>query len=303
MRLDQRLADMHETLSRSAAQRLIKNGRVKVNGKTIQKSSTRLSDTDTVLLEGSLPDPAPTAVTADASVKLNVIYEDEHAIVVNKPAGMVVHPGEKNPDKTLANGLLAAYPEIAGVGEDPLRPGIVHRLDKNTTGVLVVARTQEAYEALKKEFKHRRTLKRYVALVRGIVKEDTGTIDKPIGRSHKDFRRMAIGQRMRGSRPAVTKWYVFNRFKIAGAPDGGYTLVELTPETGRMHQLRVHMTSIGHGIVGDPVYGAPAKETLDVPRILLHADSICITFPDGKGHKFAASKPEDYQAIVDSLKS
>ena len=160
-----------------------------------------------------------------------------------------------------------------------------------------------SFKALKKEFKHRRTLKRYVALVRGIVKEDTGTIDKPIGRSHKDFRRMAIGQRMRGSRPAVTKWYVFNRFKIAGAPDGGYTLVELTPETGRMHQLRVHMTSIGHGIVGDPVYGAPAKETLDVPRILLHADSICITFPDGKGHKFAASKPEDYQAIVDSLKS
>ncbi|MCA9376224.1 MAG: RluA family pseudouridine synthase [Candidatus Doudnabacteria bacterium] len=304
MRLDKQLIELHPQLSRAQAKELIEVGNVLVNGSVVSKASTRLAEDDVVALQGDLPSETPHRAAADDSVELTVLFEDDDVLVLNKPAGLVVHPGEKQPMGTVANALVARYPSIAAVGEDPLRPGIVHRLDKQTSGVLIVAKTQQAYDHLKTQFKERRTTKRYTALAVGLFKRGTGVYDAPIGRSEGNFRKMAQGRRgVRHPREAVTRFEVAEQFPVERAQDGGYALLHLKPETGRMHQLRVHLAAAHHPIVGDAVYGWRDEDPFDVPRILLHAKSLRIELPSGDKHTFVAPLPQDFSDALDSVRS
>lgn len=210
---------------------------------------------------------------------------------MNKPQGMVVHPAPGNPDGTLVNGLLyhCSLSDINGV----VRPGIVHRIDKDTSGLLIVAKTNEAHESLSKQLKERKAMRRYYCIVNGNIKEDSGTINKPIGRHPIDRKKMAV---VAGGREAVTHFKVLERF-------GQYTLVECVLETGRTHQIRVHMASIGHSIVGDPVYGAK-KERFKTNGQLLHAKTIGFEHPKTKEvMEFDSELPEYFKDVLNKLKN
>jgi 23S rRNA pseudouridine1911/1915/1917 synthase len=229
-------------------------------------------------------------------MNIPVLYEDESVIVVNKPAGLVVHSDGKTLEPRLTDWILDTHPEIKGVGE-PLklssgveisRPGIVHRLDRETSGVIIIAKTQEAFTHLKAQFHDRKTKKEYRAFVYGEMKEDTGTIDRPIGRSAKDFRLRSAQRGARGVlREAVTDFRVIAR-------GSGYTLVSTFPKTGRTHQIRVHLKAINHPVVCDKLY-APKRECgLGFTRHALHAYSIEVTLPTGEKRCFEASLPHDF---------
>ena len=236
----------------------------------------------------------------------HVIYADEHVIAIDKPAGIAVHHAaifssqeEDNKEKTIVDFLLEKYPEIKTVGDDPfLRPGIVHRLDKNTSGVMVVARTKESFEGLKNLFKARRVEKKYVAVVCGTVRGKTGRIDFPIGRLVKNPMRRGVERgrsRIRGSRDAVTEYRVIN----AGA---FYSLLELTPRTGRTHQIRVHLKALGHAVACDTMYGG--KNVCCPPgatRQLLHARSISFSYPEGRRYYFETDIPREFLLAEDSV--
>lgn len=223
---------------------------------------------------------------------MEIIYQDEHLIVINKPPGVSAHWGKTVSGVTVVDILLPLFPEIALVGDDPVnRPGIVHRLDRDTSGVMVVARNQPTFEALKELFKNRKTEKTYWAIVCGMLREKQGTISAPIGRLVAQPMKRGVEQgrsRIRSSRDAVTNYRVLKHSEI-------YSLVELKPKTGRMHQLRVHMKSIGHAIACDRLYGeknvcCPAGAT----RQLLHARSLSFSFPEGRRLYFEADAPEDF---------
>lgn len=285
-RLDKFLADNTE-LSRSLAAKLASNGDVMINGKPAEKkSSVKIGDTVTATV------PEPDHIEAEPQdIPLDIVYEDDYLIVVNKPQGMVVHPAPGNPDGTLVNGLLyhCHLSSINGV----IRPGIVHRIDKDTSGLLVVAKTDEAHNSLSAQLKERKALRQYNCLVNGNIKEDNGTVDKPIGRHPIDRKRMAV---VAGGRDAVTHYRVLERF-------GKYTLVECTLETGRTHQIRVHMASIGHSIVGDPVYGIK-KEAFKTNGQLLHAKTIGFVHPaTGQLLQFDSELPSYFTSILDKLRT
>jgi len=220
-----------------------------------------------------------------------IIYEDDRIVVINKPAGLLVHHGDvsSNPNEpTVAAWLVNKYPSIKGVGEDPARPGIVHRLDRQTSGVLVIAKNQAAYEHLKKQFKNREAVKTYRAILEGILKDDRGLIDRPIGKARADVRLRMAGSRARGVlREALTYYKVLDRFASANC-----TYAELYPKTGRTHQIRVHAKAINHPVVGDLVYGALSRP--GVTRHLLHAYSLEITLPSGERRTFNAPLPPDF---------
>jgi len=263
LRLDQALAAYLPDLSRSQAQRLIRSGAATVNGLPA-RTSYRVVPGDCVAVvlpeerEGSLaPEPIP----------LDVVYEDEHLLAVNKPAGVVVHPAAGHPSGTLANALLAHCPQVAGVG-GPKRAGIVHRLDKDTSGLLLAAKTSEVHTALKRLFKRRRVRKVYLALVEGHVQPREGLIEAPVGRHRRERKRMAV---TRSGRMAVTQYRVKELFR-------GYTLLEIRPHTGRTHQVRVHLAWLGYPVVGDRVYGR-RKQPLLPDRHFLHAQELCFTHP------------------------
>jgi 23S rRNA pseudouridine1911/1915/1917 synthase len=223
-----------------------------------------------------------------------VVHEDPHLLVVDKPAGMVVHPGAGNPTGTLVHGLLARYPEIAGVGE-AFRPGIVHRLDRDTSGLLVVARTSEAHAALTDALRERAVTRRYRTLVWDHVSEPRGQVDAPIGRSAKDPTRMAV---VVGGREARTTYEVVRRY------DEPVAVTELVChlETGRTHQIRVHLQAIGHPVVGDPRY-AGARQSLPAPRQFLHAEHLAFDHPVTGEHVEADSPlPADLRAVLDRLR-
>lgn len=285
-RLDKFLADNTE-LSRSFAAKLAETGAAAINGRPAdKKSAVNPGDIITV----TIPEPDPIKAQPQ-NIPLDIVYEDDSVIVVNKPQGMVVHPAPGNPDGTLVNGLLyhCSLSSINGV----IRPGIVHRIDKDTSGLLVVAKTNEAHTALSAQLKERKALRRYNCIVNGNIKEDTGTINKPIGRHPGNRKRMAV---IEGGREAVTHFKVLERF-------GQYTLVECTLETGRTHQIRVHMASVGHSIVGDPVYGAK-KERFKTNGQLLHAKTIGFTHPvTGELMQFDSALPPYFMAVLDKLRS
>lgn len=239
-RLDLYLAEHLTSTSRSQIQRYIRAGQILLNGAKA-KVGAKLKGGD--LVAGWLPEPIP-PVPVPEQLPLTILYQDRDIAVVDKPAGMMVHPAGGVRSGTLVNALLFYVRDLGGVG-GVLRPGIVHRLDKGTSGVMVVAKNDQAHEALVSQFKERVVMKRYLALVHGIMKDDKGVIRAPIGRHPKD--RIRISLRTKRPKEAESHWRVMERF-------AGFTLVEVTPRTGRTHQIRVHLSSIGHPIVGDPIY-------------------------------------------------
>lgn len=284
-RLDKYIAD-NGGISRSYASKLAESGLVEVNGKPSAKK-TKLRSGDVISVE--LPEPE-TLEAVPQNIPIDIVYEDDSLIVVNKPQGMVVHPAPGNPDGTLVNGLLyhCSLSSINGV----IRPGIVHRIDKDTSGLLVVAKTDAAHEALSGQLKERKALRKYVCIVNGNIKDDTGTVSAPIGRHPIDRKKMAV---IEGGREAITHYRVLERF-------GQYTFAECTLETGRTHQIRVHMAYIGHSIVGDPAYGIK-KERFKTNGQLLHAKTIGFTHPEtGELMVFDSELPEYFVAVLNKLR-
>ena len=293
-RLDRFLAAQVPELSRSAAQRLIEAGQVTVNGEPVKASyKTRPGDRVVVLLPGD----EPLKLVAEA-IPLQIVYEDTDLLVVDKPAGMVVHPAPGHSSGTLVNALLARYPELAVAGGD--RPGIVHRLDRDTSGLIVVARNDRTRRALQRQFKERQVHKAYVALLEGHLQPAWGRIEAPIGRDPHHRQRMTV---LPGGREALTEYHVLEQFAHSVGPAAGdYSLVEAEPLTGRTHQIRVHFASIGHPVVGDAVYGR-RRSRLAVPRQFLHARRLAFKHPrTGQRLEFEAPLPADLAAILALLR-
>jgi 23S rRNA pseudouridine1911/1915/1917 synthase len=274
-------------LPRGEVAGLVAGGRVRLDGRAVKTRSRRVEAGQR--LEVDMPDAEPVALTGDPTVDVPVVAADEAVIVVDKPAGLVVHPGAGNRTGTLVQGLLARYPDIAGVG-DPGRPGVVHRLDAGTSGLLVVARTPEAYASLVAQLADRSVERRYLALTWGSFDADTGLIDAPLGRSSGDPTAMAV---VSGGRPARTRYQVVARYRLSGRsgtqPGAPATLVECTLETGRTHQIRVHLAAIGHPVVGDARYRGH-RPSLPVDRPFLHAYRLGFDHPDS-GHRCAYESP------------
>jgi 23S rRNA pseudouridine1911/1915/1917 synthase len=285
--LDKVLRDRVPDLSRTQGQRLIEEGQVTVNGQT-RKPAYRVEPGERVTV--ILPPEEPTIVLRPQPIPLDVIYEDGHLLVVNKPAGMVVHPAPGHPNGTLVNVLLAHYPVIADVGP-PDRAGIVHRLDKETSGALVVAKRQAILEALQHQFRNREVEKTYLALVNGQVQPPEGIIEVPVGRDPTDRQKMA--PRPEG-KYARTRYRVVRRFRK-------HTLLEAHPYTGRTHQLRVHLSWLGHPVVGDTDYGSRRQRLLQ-NRHFLHASRLCFTHPvTEEKMTFQAPIPPQLEAVLCQL--
>jgi 23S rRNA pseudouridine1911/1915/1917 synthase len=281
-------------LPRSAAATVVAEGGATIDGVVERSGKVRLAEGQTVTADPSL---APTVgpPEPDDAVDFTVVHVDEQIIVIDKPAGLVVHPGAGNTSGTLVNGLLAAFPEITDVGE-PHRPGIVHRLDAGSTGLVVVARTPDAYESLVAQFADHSASRHYMALVWGHLDAAHGIIDAPIGRSRRDPLKMAV---VADGRPARTEYEVRGRF-AAPAP---CSLLECRLETGRTHQIRVHLSSIDHPLIGDPVYGQ-RRPTLGLSRPFLHAAHLEFDHPaDGVRVSFDSELATDLQAMLDGLES
>jgi 23S rRNA pseudouridine1911/1915/1917 synthase len=288
-----------ENITRSAVQRLIDAGHVTVNGK-MEKSSLKLKGGELVVVK--IPPPAPPTPVAE-DIRLEILYEDGDVIVVNKPAGMVVHPGAGNYSGTLVNALLGHCKDLSGIGGE-IRPGIVHRIDKDTTGLLVAAKNDAAHQSLARQFKKHSIKRVYVALVYGSPKQDRGTIDSAIGRHPSDRKKMSA--LARSGRHAVTHWQVAGRYQ-------GVTLMRITLETGRTHQIRVHLSEAGYPLLGDSVYGGggrlanvrdPMLRALvkEMGRQALHARTLGIVHPvSGKYLEFDADIPGDMARIIGYL--
>ena len=288
-RLDAFLAARAPELTRSAAARLIKEGRVLVNGRPAAKS-LKLSGCETVLV--SLPEPEPTAAQPQ-DIPLDVVYEDEDVIVVNKPKGLVVHPAPGHPDGTLVNALLHhCGGSLSGVG-GVLRPGIVHRIDRDTSGLIAAAKNDFAHQRLAAQLQDHTLARTYECIVVGNLREDSGTVDAPIGRCPADRKKMAV---VPGGRPAVTHWEVIARYP-------GFTHVRCRLETGRTHQIRVHMAHIGHPILGDTVYGAK-KPVPGLQGQCLHAVGLRFLHPrTGRPVELSCPLPEEFQRQLALLRA
>jgi 23S rRNA pseudouridine1911/1915/1917 synthase len=289
-RLD-RVVAMITGASRADATALIAQGAVLVNGDPVTVRTHRVVEGDEVDVEA--PEPVAAHVGPDEGVEFTVVYADDDLVVVDKPAGLVVHPGAGTPDGTLVNGLLARFGEMASVGE-PLRPGIVHRLDKGTTGLLVAARTQRAYDGLVTALARHEVQRDYLALVWGSFDAPAGMIDAPIGRSPRTPTRMAVSARGKKARTRYEVRATYHEPVVV-------TLLDCTLETGRTHQIRVHLSSIGHAVVGDDRYGG-ARQSLPAPRPMLHAAHLELDHPVTGAHlTFDAPTPADLQAVLDGL--
>ncbi len=291
-RLD-RVVAMLASCSRAEAAALVAAGQVRVGGAvvTTRASKVRVGE----VLELDAPDRDEVArLLPEPGVEVPVVYEDEHLLVIDKPAGLVVHPGAGRSAGTLVHGLLAHYPEVAGVGVDATRPGIVHRLDKGTSGLLLVARTQRAYESLVKALSARTVHRRYRTLVWGHVAAATGLIDAPIGRSTREPTRMAVAERGREAR---------TRYEVLATYTEPVEVTQLACmlETGRTHQIRVHLRSIGHPVVGDVRYDG-ARQSLPMSRPFLHAEVLELAHPvSGEPLRFESPLPADLEAVLAQL--
>lgn len=291
-RLDRALALM-TGLSRTVVAQLIVDGVVSVNGKVVTKTGLKVLEGQSLTAE--LPDLEDAIPQPDADVSFRVVYEDEHLAVIEKPAGVVVHPGNGNETKTLVNGLLHRFPDLEkNRPGDVERPGIVHRLDAGTSGLLVVARTQEAYDALVEAMATHHAIERgYFTMVWGEVTPARGSIDAPIGRSDRDRTRMAVRS---GGKPAVTHYEV-----LAHVDEPAMTVVRAQLETGRTHQIRVHFTAIGHPVVGDKRYRG-SRAALKLDRPFLHARSLKFTHPmTNEELEFDSPVPEDLLEVLREL--
>ena len=291
-RLDRWLAGRIPELSRARLQTLIDAGFVRVEGRP-RKAAHRLAAGERV--EVDMP-PPPAEALEPEHIALTVVHEDAQVLVVDKPAGMVVHPGAGHARGTLAAAVLAHAPGTAGVG-GPRRPGVVHRLDKGTSGLLVMAKTREAYESLTAQLAARAVTRQYAAVVHGVVKADTGLVDEPIGRHPRDRTRMAVVPRGKGRR-AVTRYRVAERFPR-------FTRLEVTLETGRTHQIRVHMAAIGHPVAGDDVYGGRTPRALPVPLdgYALHACRLAFLHPATQARQeFVARLPARMERLLSHLR-
>jgi 23S rRNA pseudouridine1911/1915/1917 synthase len=286
-RLDRYVADQLPDLSRGTVQGLIESGRVRVDGRQ-RKPKFRMTPGEVVSVE--IPPPRIDEILPDP-IPLAIVYEDADVIVVDKPAGMVVHPAPGHQRGTLANALLAHVPGISVGGSQ--RPGIVHRLDKDTSGLIVAAKTDRGRTSLVTQWEDRAVEKTYLALVSGSVEDEEAIIDAPIGRDPKNRQRMAV---VRSGRPAVTRFHVVERF-----PDT--TLLEVSIETGRTHQIRVHLAFIGHPIVGDHVYGRTRPTEPQLDRQFLHASALAFQLPDGAALRLEAPLPGDLQAVLEELRA
>jgi len=285
VRIDKFLAEECEHWSRTQIQDWIKEGRVTVNGQPV-KANYKLAENDHIVLR--VPPPKELEIKPEP-MDLDIVYEDGDVIVLNKPRGVVVHPAPGHYSGTLVNGLLAHCSDLSGIN-GVLRPGIVHRLDKDTSGLLMVAKHDMAHLSLAKQLSEHSVTRKYVALVHGQVEHDQGTIDAPIGRDPKNRQRMAVTVK---GKPAVTHFNVLKRFDR-------YCLVECRLETGRTHQIRVHMKYIGHPLAGDPLYG-PSK-TLPIQGQALHAKVLGFTHPStGKRLHFDSPLPDDMCHLIKLL--
>jgi 23S rRNA pseudouridine1911/1915/1917 synthase len=289
LRLDKYLSLELDNLTRSYIQKLLSEGKVAVNNQA-QKASYKVQVGDEVVLEES--DPVELAIEPE-DIPLEIYYEDADVIVVNKPRGMVVHPAEGNYSGTLVNALLYHCQDLSGIN-GVMRPGIVHRIDKDTTGLLMVAKNDAAHFSLAQQLKVHSVTRRYQALVLGNIKIDQGTIDAPIGRDSKDRQKMAVIEK--NSKSAITHFAVINRYNQ-------YTMVECRLETGRTHQIRVHMAYLKHPVVGDLKYGGNVKQ-FKLSGQLLHAAVLGFEHPTtGKYLEFKAPLPADFEAVLRKLAS
>ena len=291
VRID-RVVSLVADVSRSAAAALIDAGAVTVDGVVVVAGKERVQQGQTITVDVSQA-PGPELPAAQQGGALDIVYEDDTVVVVNKAAGVVVHPGAGNRDGTLVNFLLDRYPEMASAG-DPMRPGIVHRLDAGTTGLMVVARTAAAYESLVTQMTARSVTRVYSALVWGIPASVNGVIDAPIGRDHRDVTRMAVVVDGRASRPHYALEQSFHTPREA-------SLLECRLETGRTHQIRVHLASIGHPVVGDAQYGG-ARAGIRAGRPMLHARELAFDHPrTGERVSFQVVAPADFATLVATL--
>lgn len=289
MRIDRFIADSAPELTRSAVVRLMEEGAVTVGGKTAGKNY-RMRSGDVVELV--MPDPVLPEARPE-NIPLDIVYEDDDLLVVNKPRGMVVHPAAGNPDGTLVNALLYHCGDSLSGINGVLRPGIVHRIDKDTSGLLIVAKNDRSHKLLAEQIKEHSFTRKYQAVVVGNLRDDEGTVDAPIGRHPTDRKKMTVTAK--NSREAVTHYKVLQRF-------GSYTHVELTLETGRTHQIRVHMAYLGHPVAGDPVYGGK-KYLTSLGGQCLHAYYISFLHPTtGQTLTLSAPLPDYFTKFLDSIK-
>ena len=286
-RLDTFISNKIEDISRTIVQKLIDEGNILVNG-TKQKASYKVELED--IIDVSIPEAKETKLKPQ-DISVPVIYEDNDIIVVNKPKGMVVHPANGNPDGTLVNAILNMCKDsLSGIG-GKLRPGIVHRLDKDTSGLIIVAKNDKAHINISEQIKNRTVTKKYIALVRGVLPDNEATIDMPIARSKKDRKKMAVDK---DGKEAVTHFKVIKRYSK-------YTLIEVKIDTGRTHQIRVHMAHIGYPVVGDMVY-SNGKNEFGVEGQMLHAKSLDFTHPiTGKKIHLEAPLPEYFEEVLKKL--
>ncbi len=287
LRLDKVLVSELKDRSREFIMRLIDEGEVLVNDKKA-KNSYRVKENDEITIN------IPEAKNLDATpqdIPLDIVYEDDDIIVINKPRDLVVHPSNGHEDGTLVNALLAHCTNLSGIN-GVKRPGIVHRIDKDTTGLLVVAKNDYAHEFLAKQLEDHTLHREYIALVKGVIKEEDGKIIAPIGRDKYNRQKMAVD--VKNGKPAVTHFHVLKRFNQ-------YTLISCVLETGRTHQIRVHMNYIGYPIEGDPVYGPKSHLLFDKGQ-LLHAEKLILIHPKTKKKMtFSAPLPKDFQDVIDNL--
>lgn len=287
MRLDAYISKKNENISRTNIQRLIENGNILVNGEE-RKISYKVQIGDNISI--NIPDPKETKIKAE-EIPLDIIYEDNDIIVVNKPKGMVVHPASGNLEGTLVNAIMSICKDsLSGIGGE-IRPGIVHRLDKDTSGLLIVAKNDLAHINMSNQIKNRQVKKIYIALVRGNINEEEATINMPIGRSTKDRKKMAVRKE---GKEAITHFKVLKRYS-------NYTLLQLKIDTGRTHQIRVHLSEIGHPVVGDIVY-SNGKNEFGVQGQMLHAKSLDFKHPiTNKQMHLEAELPDYFKEVINEL--
>ena len=288
-RLDTYIPSVDTDITRTSAQRLIEDGNILVNGKNA-KVSYKIQENDKISVE--IPEPKQIELKAQ-DIPIEIVYEDSDIIVVNKPKGMVVHPANGNPDGTLVNAIMAICKDsLSGIGGE-IRPGIVHRIDKDTSGLLIVAKNDNAHVKMSEQIKNHEVKKTYIALVRGVFKENEATIDMPIGRSISDRKKMAVNK---NGKNAITHIKVLKRFDK-------YTLLQVNIETGRTHQIRVHLSHIGYPIVGDYTY-SNGKNEFDVVGQCLHAQKLEFKHPiTQKDMCLETELPQYFKDILDKLKN
>ena len=285
-RLDRYLQRRFPDLTRSRIQRLIEQGNVSVNDQSMP-SSYKVKRDDAISLR--IPAPSPSNLEPQ-NIHLRIVFQDPHILVVDKPAGLTVHPAPGHPDGTLVNAVLAICSDLKGIG-DELRPGIVHRLDKDTSGLMVIAKTHQAHECLSKQFKDRIVVKSYTALVLGHLTEPNGVIEESIGRHPRHRKRMAV---LTSGRHAITRYRTVRQVR-------GFTLLDILPSTGRTHQIRVHLASIGHPIAGDTVYG---HRESGLNRQFLHANRLGFRLPSsGDEIDLMEDLPDDLKGFLQTLET